>query len=164
MPEARLGGSVLAVGAYSAELIASQQGEVQAFLYDSALVPVQAAADLKVRAFVTLKGGAREEVALNFDSALGGFSGKLNAGVSLSPGPIELAVEAKQAVALGGLASIALRVNARHGGQVLAVGDFSVELVASGSSVSAFVFDAAGTAHATGDLELELAVAAGRAR
>ncbi len=50
---------------------------------------------------------------------------------------------------------------ASHGGQVVAVGDFSVELVAKGQAISAFVLDATGKAHAAGDLDLKLLVGAG---
>jgi hypothetical protein len=54
---------------------------------------------------------------------------------------------------------VALSVDASHGGRIVAVGDFSVELVALGDGlVAAWVLDASGKAHVQGDLDLNINV------
>jgi hypothetical protein len=161
LPEPRLGGSMLAAGAYSAELFAKSDGEIDAFVKDSAGAAVNADAGAAFKVVASAKGGAREEIGLHFDAARACFTGKAKAGVELAPGPLELVVDAKVGAGVGRLESVALQVEAAHGGQVVAVGDFSVELVAKGKQLSAFVFDASGKAHAAGDLDLKLDVGAG---
>lgn len=155
-PDPALGGSVLVAGAFSAELFAKPNGEVLAFVKDAAGADVHADAGAKLKAYATAKGGAREEIALAFDGPRACFTGKAKAGVELSPGPIELAVDAKAGAGIGRLESIALSVDASHGGQIVVAGDYSVELVADGAALSAFVFDASGEAHTAGDLGLKL--------
>lgn len=161
LPEPRLGGHVLAAGAYSAELFVNPNGEVQAFIKDSAGVDVKGGAAAKFKAIVSAQGGAREEIALAFDAPHARFAGKAKAGVQLAPGPLELVVDAQVGAGIGRLESIGLRVEASHGGQVVAVGDYCIELVAKGQEISAFAFDAAGKAHVAGDLDLKLDVGAG---
>lgn len=160
LPEPRLGGSVLAAGAFSAELFAKSNGEVDAFVKDSAGVAVTADAGAAFKVIASAKGGARQEIGLHFDAPRACFTGKAKAGVELAPGPLELVVDAKVGAGIGRLENVALQVEATHGGQVVAVGDFSVELVVKGKQLSAFVFDASGKAHAAGDLDLKLDVGA----
>lgn len=161
LPEPRLGGHVLAAGAFSAEVFVSTNGEVRAFIKDSANADVKGGAAATFKAIVTAQGGAREEIALSFDAPHACFAGKAKAGVQLTPGPLELVVDAKVGAGVGRLESIGLSVDASHGGQVLAVGDYSIELVVKGQEISAFAFDAAGKAHVAGDLDLKLNVGAG---
>lgn len=59
---------------------------------------------------------------------------------------------------------IASRVEASHGGRVVAAGDYSVEQVAKGQAISAFVFDANDKASVAGDLDSNLDIGAGRGR
>lgn len=160
-PQAKLGGNVLVAGGFSAEMFARPDGEVRAFIRDSAGAELKADADAKFKAIATAKGGVKEEIALSFDPPRGYFSGKAKAGVELEPGPIELAVDAKVGAGVGRLEKIALSVDTTHGGQLVTAGDFSVELVAKGPEIKAFVVDASGKAHAAGDLDLELDVGAG---
>jgi hypothetical protein len=161
LPAPRLGGHLLAAGAFSAEVLASPSGEIRALVSDSAGVDVDGSLAAKLSASLSTKAGARETIALSFDPARACFAGKAKAGVELSPGPLELTVDAKVGGGIGRLASIGLSVDASHGGQMVAVGDFAVELVAKGGAISAFVVDAAGKAHAAGDLDLKLAFGAG---
>lgn len=163
LPEPRLGGHVLAAGAFTAELFVNTNGEVQAFIKDSAGADVKGGAAASFKAIVNAAGGAREEIALSFDPPRACFAGKAKAGVQLAPGPLELVVDAKLGAGSGRLDSIGLSVDASHGGQVLAVGDYSIELVAKGQELSAFVFDAAGKVHAAGDLDLKLGLGANAA-
>jgi hypothetical protein len=160
VPRPKLGGHVLAAGDFSAELFARPSGEIQAFVRDSAGADVRADAGASFKARCRAKGGASEEIALNFDPARASFVGKAKAGVELEPGPLEFVAEAKAGAGIGRLESIALDIDVSHGGQLVAAGDFTVELVAKGNAISAFVFDASGKAHATGDLDLKLDVGA----
>jgi hypothetical protein len=161
LPEPRLGGHVLAAGAFTAELFAGISGEVRAFIKDSAGAEVKADAGASFKAIVNAEGGAREAIALSFDAPRACFAGHAKAGVVLAPGPLELVVDAKVGAGIGRLESIGLSVEASHGGQIVAVGDYSLELVAKGHEISAFAFDASGKAHAAGDLDLKLEVGQG---
>ena len=163
VPEPEFGGNVLVAGGYSAELFARPNGEVLAFVRDGASAEVRADTGASFKARASAKGGAHEEIDLAFDAPRACFAGKAKAGVELAPGPIELLVDAKAGAGagIGRLERIALSVDASHGGQVVVAGDYSVELVAKGAAIEAFVFDASGKAHAAGDLDLKLAVGAG---
>jgi len=161
LPEPRIGGHVLAAGAFSAEVLASPTGEVRALVSDSAGAEVTGSLDAKLSATVSTRAGARETIALAFDAPRACFAGKAKAGVELGAGPLEFVVDAKVGGGIGRLEGIGLSVAASHGGQVVAVGEFSVELVAKGQALSAFVLDASGKAHAGGDLDLKLLVGAG---
>jgi hypothetical protein len=161
LPEPRIGGHVLAAGAFSAEVLASPTGEVRALVSDSAGAEVTGSIDAKLSATINTKAGARETVALAFDAPHACFAGKAGAGIELSPGPLDFSVDAKVGGGIGRLEGIGLSVAASHGGQVVAVGDFSVELVAKGRAISAFVSDAHGQAHVGGDLDLKILLGAG---
>jgi hypothetical protein len=160
LPEPRFGGNVLAAGAYSAELFVSPKGEVRAFI-DNAGAQVKGDAAAKFKVNANARGGAREEINLAFDPPHACFIGKAKAGVELAPGPLEFVADASVGGGVGRLENVGLSVDASHGGEVVAVGDFSVELVAKGPEIRAFVFDASGKAHAAADLDLNLDVGAG---
>jgi hypothetical protein len=161
LPEPRIGGHLLTAGAFSAEVLASPSGEVRALVADASGAEVTGSIDAKLSATVSTKAGARETIALVFDPPRACFAGKVNAGVDLGPGPLEFLVDAKVGGGIGRLESIGLSVAASHGGHVVAVGDFSVELVTKGQAISAFVADASGKAHLGGDLDLKLLLGAG---
>ena len=161
LPEPRIGGHLLTAGAFSAEVLVSPSGEVRALVADASGAEVTGAIDAKLSLTVSTKAGARETIALAFDAPRACFAGKANAGIDLGPGPLEFLVDAKVGGGMGRLESIGLSVAASHGGHVVAVGDFSVELVAKGQTISAFVTDASGNAHLGGDLDLKLLVGAG---
>lgn len=160
LPEARFGGQVLAAGSFAAEVLVSADGDVRAYVFDASGAELEGDAGAKFKVRLQAKGGARHEVALAFDPPRASFVGKVGAGVELEPGPLEFVAEAKGQVHVGALERVALRVAASHGGAVLAAGDFSVELVANGPELQAFVFDAGGKAHVAGDLDLSVAVGA----
>jgi len=161
LPTPKLGGHVLAAGGFASELFVRPSGEVQAFIRDAAGAELKAGANVK--ASVRTSAGASEDVALAFDAPCACFSGRAKAG--LVPGPVKLSIDANGALGVGGLADVALSIDAAHGGQIVAVGDYNVELVAKGAEIHAFVFDATGKAHAAGDLalKLDLGAAAGGA-
>ena len=161
LPEPRIGGHLLTAGAFSAEVLVSPSGEVRALVADASGAEVTGSIDAKLSLTVSTKAAARETIALVFDAPRACFAGKANAGIDLGPGPLEFLVDAKVGGGMGRLESIGLSVAASHGGHVVAVGDFSVELVAKGQAISAFVTDASGKAHLGGDLDLKLLVGAG---
>jgi hypothetical protein len=154
-----VGGNVLVVGQHSAEVVLRPNGEVLAFVRDAAGAQLSSQAGLSLNATVHAAAGGSESVALNFDAARRCFAGKVKAGVELANGPFELSIAGKGGVAVGRLAQIALRADASHGGEVLVVGDYSVELVAKGKELHAFVFDANGKANAAANLDLRLDLA-----
>ncbi|MGC4089050.1 MAG: hypothetical protein QM756_14335 [Polyangiaceae bacterium] len=154
---AEFGGTVLLVGEHSVEVLARANGEILAFVRNAAGALVTSAAGLEVKAAVQAGAGV-ERVALDFDAARKAFVGRVKAGVELAPGPLELSIASKGAVATGQLGRLALRAEAQHGGQVVVAGDFSVELVAQGKAVQAFVYDAAAKAVAAADAALVLDV------
>jgi len=163
LPQPKVGGQVLAAGAFSAEILAHRSGEMQAVVRDSAGAQVNGEAHASFLLRCRAKGGAMEEIALRFDAPHACFVGKAKAGVELEPGPLEFVVDAKAGASVGGLEHIALTGDATHGGQLVAVGDYSVELAAKGSELAAFAFDASGNPLSAGDLDLKLDVGAGAA-
>ncbi len=163
LPRPKVGGHVLAAGAFSAEVLAHRGGEVQAFVRNSAGAEVKGDASASFLVRCRAKGGATEEIALRFDAPHACFAGKAKAGVELEPGPLAFVVDAKVGAGIGGLESMALTVDASHGGQLVTVGDYSLELVAKGSELKAFAFDASGKLQTAGDLDVKLDVGAGSA-
>ena len=160
VPQPRVGGEVLAAGNFSAEVLAHRGGELQAFVRDSAGVALNGEARASFLARCKAISGATEEIALHFDPLHACFAGKAKAGVELEPGPLEFVVDAKVGAGIGGLERMALTIDASHGGQAVAVGDYSVELVATGGEVRAFAFDALGKAQTAGNLQMQLDVGA----
>ena len=163
VPRPKVGGHVLAAGDFSAEVLAHRGGEVQAFVRDSAGAEVKANASASFLVRCRAKGGGTEEVVLRFDAPHSCFAGEAKAGVELEPGPLEFVVDAKVGAGIGGLERIALTVDASHGGQLVTVGDYSLELVAKGGELKAFAFDASGKVQTAGDLDVKLDVGAGSA-
>jgi hypothetical protein len=150
----RFGGRLLAVGDLGAEVVAGTNGNLAAHLWDVKLEPITAGA--KVEALVKLGAGAAETVALHWEEPTARFEGKANLSGALAPIELELRVDQGGRVSTGGMASLVLSGEAHHGGVVLAVGDYSAEVVAGAGLVQAFVMDASGKAHASGDLGVAL--------
>jgi hypothetical protein len=157
LEEPRFGGTVLGAGRYSAELVARPDGEVLAFVSDVNGASVDAAAHAKCR----FSGKRQRELELSWDGPRACFSGKLDAGAKLEPGPVELTLVRDGKASVGGLARVALTPAAAHEGSVIVAGDFGVELVAAGDAVAVYVFDASGNAHTGGDIDVKLGVGAG---
>jgi hypothetical protein len=150
----RFGGQLLAVGDLGAEVLATANGNLVAHLWDVKLEPVTAGA--KVEAVVKMGAGAAETVALHWEEPTARFEGKANLNGATAPIDLELRVDLGGRLNTGGMAGLALAGEAHHGGVVLAVGDFSAEIVAAAGLVQAFVMDGSGRAHASGDLEVAL--------
>jgi hypothetical protein len=155
-----LGGSLLAAGDLGAEVFVRADGEVLALVRDRTGARLGADADLTVSAKVATAAGASHDLSLAFDGARGCFAGKVGAGIALAPGPFELSVSGKAGARVGALANLALTATAAHGGEIVVVGDYAVELVVEGKELVAYVFDAWGKAYAAADLGLELELGA----
>jgi hypothetical protein len=150
------GGVLLVAGKYGAEVAAEAGGavEVQLAGADGAVIE----GGLEVAANVEGAAGTMQRVALEWDADLGRFRGQAKADAKLAAGPFVLLVGGKFAARLP---KLALRAEATHGGYVVMVGELSVELVADGALVAAFVVDASGKAHVDGNLELVLQLGGG---
>lgn len=153
-----IGGTLAVAGKYGVELLARADGTVEAIVHDAAGALVTGDAGAKIEAKLNGADGKAHAVALAFDAAKARFVGKVDAGVKLAAGPVDITVNGEAGARLPQLALVA---EAKHGGKVLVAGDFSVELVADGNLVSAFVFDASGAAAAKGDLDLAVRLGSG---
>lgn len=149
-----LGGHLVVAGPYSAEVLLRPEGSLYALVRDRNGVALSSGVDLE--ASVHTKAGATERIALAYDAPRAAFAGSAKAGVALAPGPFALTIKVGGKAFVGGLDRMAFNVAATHGGQVIAVGDYSVELVTKGKQVLAFVFDANGQAVSAADLDLKL--------
>ncbi len=154
--QARIGGTVIPTGNFNVEVLAFTTGRVEAIVMDAKGELVAEPAKLGLVANLAAKGNAQAKVDLGWDALAQRFIGRVGAGVKLVPGPIEVDLKADGKAEVGKLALFNLAVEASHGGQIVVAGDYSVELVAAGGFVTAYVFDASGKAHAAGDLDLAL--------
>jgi hypothetical protein len=156
--QARIGGTVIAAGDYAVEVLVHGSGRVEALVMDAkgALIPDPEKARLALT--VQAKGGARSKIDLKWDAAKARFIGQAAAGVELIAAPVDLTLDVDGKAHAGAAAMVALSVEALHGGQIVTVGDYSVELLQQGETAYAFAFDASGKAHAAGDLDLKLDV------
>jgi len=160
--EAEHGGNVVAAGNYSVELLVAPKGKVEAFVKTAAGAKVDGSANLDLKVKVPDVSGKAHVVALAWAPARARFEGKVDGDVELAPGPVEVTLDAKAGAKIGGMERIALNVDASHGGRIVAVGDYSVELVALGDGlVAAYVFDASGKAQVQGDIDLNVNLGGG---
>lgn len=156
-----LGGHVLSVGSFGAEVVLGTDASVR--VRARAASGAALGADARAKVSVRTTAGADEELTLSFDAPSACFIGKAKSGVSFAPGPLSLQLSAGTTVEIGRLERLALLATASHGGQRVAVGEYGVELVLRGDSVRAFVFDATGKAITAADLDLKLGLGAGAA-
>lgn len=153
------GGTLVAAGTYGAEVLVHPDGEVRAFVKDSAGAEVRGEAGVDVDADLKTSLGATENIKLAFDAPRASFVGKAKA--KLGAGPLAVRVSGKAGAKAGGLANVALVAQAAHGGRVVVAGDYSVEIVAEpGGLIAAYVFDASGKAVANADFDLKLNIGA----
>lgn len=154
--QARMGGTVIAAGDYAVEVLLHTGGAVEALVMDAKGQLIASPADAKLSLTAAAKGGAQAKVDLKWDPVKACFVGQAGAGVELVPGSVDVSLDLAGKVNAGHLANVSLAVDATHGGRIVMVGDYSVELVSDAGFVQAFVFDASGKAHAAGDLDLKL--------
>lgn len=152
--EPRIGGTVASAGEFSVELVVHASGLVEALVSDAHASLISEG--VKLSASLRATGGATEKIELAFAAPRARFEGHAKAGVELTTGPADISLEVGGKVH-GCRLDVAIALpEPRHGGQVIAAGDFAVELVAKGQEIRAFVVDAAGKAHVAGDLKLKL--------
>lgn len=153
-----IGGTLFVAGKYGIELAPRADGSVEAIVRHADGARVTADANVKLEATLAAAGGATTKVALKWDAPAARFVGKADAATKLAGGPAEIAVDGTVAAKVP---RVAVRAEAAHGGRVVVAGDYSVELVAKGDVVTAWVFDASGAAAAKADLDLSLRLANG---
>lgn len=154
--KARIGGTVIAAGDHAVEVLVRADGLVEAIVMTRAGELVAEPAKLQLALTVSAKGGVHPRIELAWDPIRARFVGHAAAGVELVPGSVDVSLAVNGKASVGHLANVALVAGATHGGQVMLVGDYSVELVSQAGFVQAFVFDASGKAHVDGALDLKL--------
>lgn len=143
----RMSGALVAAGKYSVELAVDANGKIQALLRDAAGELVDGKQKLELKIGVVT-------VALAWDGAAK-FVGQAEAGVDFAAGPISILIDGNVAAKLPRLA---IRAEAKHEGRLVAVGGYTLELVAEAGALIAYVFDVKGAAHAAGDLDISIQV------
>jgi hypothetical protein len=152
-----LGGYVLVAGDCSAEVVPKASGELEALARDArGQILDGAAARLTVR--LRGSGASRVEVPLAWDAAVARFEG--HAPSPLSFGFLELGVERDGKNAMGRRDEIALQPEPSHGGRLLAVGNYSVEIARHGATLDAHVSNAFGKPYPAPHLKLLAAIGA----
>jgi hypothetical protein len=143
----RMSGALVVAGKYSVEIAMDADGKIQALLRDAAgdLVDGKQKLELKV---------GEVTVALAWDGAAK-FVGRAEAGVGFAAGPVSILIDGSVAAKLPRLA---IRAEAKHEGRLVAVGGYTLELVAEAGALIAYVFDAKGAAHAAGDLDISIQI------
>jgi hypothetical protein len=155
--EPQIGGTIVAAGEHNVEVLAFVDGRIEAVVLDAeGRLVADAGAKLGVKVTLAAEGDAKAVVALKWDPPSARFVGRVEAGVVLVPGPLEVALEVDGKASIGTLARLGLAAEASHGGQIMVAGDHSFEVVAQGELVHAYAFDASAKAHAAGDLDLSL--------
>jgi hypothetical protein len=154
--EPQIGGTIVAAGDYNVEILAFVDGRIEAVVMDAKGVLVADMSKLAVVVTLAAEGEAKAKVDLAWDAELARFVGKVEAGVQLVPGPVEVAVDVDGKASAGMLAELGLAVQASHGGQVMMAGAYSLEVVATAGFLHVYAFDVAGKAHAEGNLDLDV--------
>jgi hypothetical protein len=144
------------LGEHQLELAVQHDGFVRALVFDAQGRRMDDASSATIVVTLTGEDGRKHALELARDARRRCFWGKANAGgaLGLSSIPVKLDVGGK--VVAGSLSQYALLPAPRFGGQVIAVGGFGVELVATGDRLAAHVLDSWGKAVTRIDLELKL--------
>ncbi|HEY8944631.1 MAG TPA: hypothetical protein VIM73_10235, partial [Polyangiaceae bacterium] len=114
----RVGGHLVALQTYGAEILVRPDGTAYAFLRDSDGAFVNTGVELA--ASVGTRAGASERLAFAFDPPRACFTASAKAGAELAPGPLALTLRAGGKTFSGALARAAFSVSAVHGGQIVA--------------------------------------------
>jgi hypothetical protein len=160
-PRPELGGNLLRLGDYQAELAIQGDGLVRALVFDAQGQRVPKPESLTLSLSFNAQAGHKLDLALAWNAAKACFWGKVDPKGALGLAPIDVSLGVGGQVFAGTLSQYALLPAPRFGGQVIAAGGFGVELVTTPALVSAYVLDSAGKAVTRTDLELELGVGAG---
>jgi hypothetical protein len=154
--KARIGGTVIAAGDYAVEVLLHAGGRIEALVMDAKGELVANPEKVKLGVTAQAKADAKAKVDMKWEPPKARFVGEAAAGVELTPGAVDVALDIDGKASAGAAAKVALCAGAIHGGQIVMAGDYSIELVPQGELVYAFAYDASGQAHAAGDLSLEL--------
>ncbi|WP_394824832.1 hypothetical protein [Pendulispora albinea] len=154
----QMGGTLFVAGKHGVELDVRADGRVEALVADASGARINGGAGVELEVKLAGADGQAHAVKLAWDEAKARFAGQVDASVKLAAGPADVLLNGELAARLP---TFALRAEAKHGGQVLVAGEYSVELVAKGPAVQAFVFDASAAPIAKGDLALSLRAGAG---
>ncbi|NUO49331.1 MAG: hypothetical protein HOV80_10790 [Polyangiaceae bacterium] len=146
-----IGGTLVAAGKYSVEIAASADGKVQALLRD-------AAGELDGKVKLELKVGDIT-VDMAWDN-VAKFVGQAKAGADFAAGPVSIVIDGN---VVAKLPKLALRAEAKHDGRLIAVGGYTLEIVAEAGALIAYVFDAKAAVHAAGDLDISIGIGGGAA-
>ena len=155
----QLGGTLVVAGKNGVELDARVDGRVEALVHDAAGAPINGGAALDVEVNLAGADGQAHAVKLAWDDAKARFAVQVDAAVKLAGGPADILLNGEIAAHVP---AFALRTDPKHGGRVIIVGEYSVELVTKGHAVSAFVADLSGAAVTQADLALSLRAGAGK--
>ncbi|MBW2464742.1 MAG: hypothetical protein JRH11_24045, partial [Deltaproteobacteria bacterium] len=150
------GGHVVLLGDMAAEVRAEADGVVFVTAQrPSGVLGADADVDLKVT--VTGEGGASIDCPLAWDPPTAGFVGVLPEGTTMAAGSLQLTATIDGVEHLAGLREVSI-APPTHDGDVIAVGDLSVELVpAADGKLDAYVTDVSGVPVTAGaDVSIEI--------
>lgn len=148
------------LGEHQVELAVQHDGFVRALVFDAQGQRIDAST-AKLGVTLTSEDGRKLELVLGRDDQRRCFWVKASLGGALGLSTIPVTLDVSGKVVTGTLSQYALLPDPRFGGQVIALGGFGVELVASGTQVSAHVLDSWGKPVTRIDLELKLTPGAG---
>ncbi len=153
----RLGGSVVAVGEHSVELLVHRSGLVEALVLNSKGEALSTA----VSRLVVTPPKPSAEVALQFAAPRARFEGNAGANVDFSAGPLGVLLETAGKVERASLARAVVLNGPELGGSLLVAGDYGAEVFALPTGeITVFLKKASGvTADASAGLVLSANVA-----
>lgn len=155
-----LGGNLLALGEQQLELAVEHDGLVRAVVFDAQGRRVADAPASTIGVTLTTENGRKLELSLAHDRERACFWSKASPGEALGSSTIPVSLGARGKTITGSLSQYALLPAPRFGGQVIAVGGFGVELVATPERLAAHVLDSFGKPVTRIDLALELELGA----
>jgi len=123
------GGAVVAVGPNAVEVSAKPDGEVEGYLTTNGVLVTELQAGWDLNARVQGVDGQLHPVDLVWDAPTHRFHGRVEGGVHVAPGPIELTLVAGTVNYRGRLERIAVLTPPSHRGTVVLAGDYAVEVV-----------------------------------
>lgn len=138
------GGTVVVAGEYSAEVLGKPDGSVVAYV-NGPEGPVQADADLNLKVSLDADDGESHEVILAWNPEVQAYVSPPQPDVTWVVGSMELEVEKDDTTAVARVESVLPAPPApTHEGEVVVVGDMSVEVVPDDDGLKAYVVGADG--------------------
>jgi len=157
-PPPRIGGAVLVSGEFAVELVANASGTVEALVQTSAGEPVANADVSGLAVTVQGQGQTRHDVALAWDAPRALFRGAAQASARFASGPIDVAASIRGKPFKAHLDVGVVVPRPEFGGRMLAVGNYSAEVVPKvGGAIDVHLRNAAGAA-ITADAGIDLSL------